>query len=225
MRSHVRWSSRNIRELEGRAHPCHRLRVADRPAAQRPSSCARPWHDLSGDPRAVTVADIQAVVAGGLRAVTVGRQSARRAARSSTCGPRQGRDVTSPGSSPDQFAPAHRRRLLPRPHDRAVRRASRRGRRIREDRLEYNLVQEPDHAHPPAALSVPPARSGHGTAHACSIRCRYASSRFSIAADPGRESGQFRHRPPLIFASPAGQARWLSVLMTSARNGSGGPAL
>jgi chromosomal replication initiator protein len=127
----------NIRELEGALTRV----VAYASLTGRPITAElvrETLHDLSGDPRAVTVADIQAVVAEAFGVSVADIRSARRSQQ--YVRPRQivmylARELTD-SSLPrigDGFCRDHTTVLY------AVRRVTE---RIREDRLEYNLVQD-----------------------------------------------------------------------------------
>jgi chromosomal replication initiator protein len=127
----------NIRELEGALTRV----VAYASLTGRPITAElvrETLHDLSGDPRAVTVADIQAVVAEAFGVSVADIRSARRSQQ--YVRPRQiamylARELTD-SSLPrigDGFCRDHTTVLY------AVRRVAE---RIREDRLEYNLVQD-----------------------------------------------------------------------------------
>jgi chromosomal replication initiator protein len=127
----------NIRELEGALTRV----IAYASLTGRPITAElvrETLHDLSGDPRAVTVADIQAVVAEAFGVSVADIRSARRSQQ--YVRPRQiamylARELTD-SSLPrigDGFCRDHTTVLY------AVRRVAE---RIREDRLEYNLVQD-----------------------------------------------------------------------------------
>jgi chromosomal replication initiator protein len=127
----------NIRELEGALTRV----IAYASLTGRPITAElvrETLHDLSGDPRAVTVADIQAVVAEAFGVSVAEIRSARRSQQ--YVRPRQiamylARELTD-SSLPrigDGFCRDHTTVLY------AVRRVTE---RIREDRLEYNLVQD-----------------------------------------------------------------------------------
>ena len=127
----------NIRELEGALTRV----IAYASLTGRPITAElvrETLHDLSGDPRAVTVADIQAVVAEAFGVSVADIRSARRSQQ--YVRPRQiamylARELTD-ASLPrigDGFCRDHTTVLY------AVRRVAE---RIREDRLEYNLVQD-----------------------------------------------------------------------------------
>jgi chromosomal replication initiator protein len=127
----------NIRELEGALTRV----VAYASLTGRPITAElvrETLHDLSGDPRAVTVSDIQAVVAEAFGVSVADIRSARRSQQ--YVRPRQiamylARELTD-SSLPrigDGFCRDHTTVLY------AVRRVAE---RIREDRLEYNLVQD-----------------------------------------------------------------------------------
>jgi chromosomal replication initiator protein len=127
----------NIRELEGALTRV----IAYASLTGRPITAElvrETLHDLSGDPRAVTVADIQAVVAEAFGVSVADIRSARRSQQ--YVRPRQiamylARELTD-SSLPrigDGFCRDHTTVLY------AVRRVTE---RIREDRLEYNLVQD-----------------------------------------------------------------------------------
>jgi chromosomal replication initiator protein len=127
----------NIRELEGALTRV----IAYASLTGRPITAElvrETLHDLSGDPRAVTVADIQAVVAEAFGVTVADIRSARRSQQ--YVRPRQvamylARELTDQ-SLPrigDGFCRDHTTVLY------AVRRVAE---RIREDRLEYNLVQD-----------------------------------------------------------------------------------
>jgi chromosomal replication initiator protein len=127
----------NIRELEGALTRV----VAYASLTGRPITAElvrETLHDLSGDPRAVTVADIQAVVAESFGVSVADIRSPRRSQQ--YVRPRQiamylARELTD-SSLPrigDGFCRDHTTVLY------AIRRVTE---RIREDRLEYNLVQE-----------------------------------------------------------------------------------
>jgi chromosomal replication initiator protein len=127
----------NIRELEGALTRV----IAYASLTGRPITAElvrETLHDLSGDPRAVTVADIQAVVGEAFGVSVADIRSARRSQQ--YVRPRQiamylARELTDQ-SLPrigDGFCRDHTTVLY------AVRRVTE---RIREDRLEYNLVQD-----------------------------------------------------------------------------------
>jgi chromosomal replication initiator protein len=127
----------NIRELEGALTRV----IAYASLTGRPITAElvrETLHDLSGDPRAVTVADIQAVVGEAFGVSVADIRSARRSQQ--YVRPRQiamylARELTDQ-SLPrigDGFCRDHTTVLY------AVRRVAE---RIREDRLEYNLVQD-----------------------------------------------------------------------------------
>jgi chromosomal replication initiator protein len=127
----------NIRELEGALTRV----IAYASLTGRPITAElvrETLHDLSGDPKAVTVADIQAVVAEAFGVTVADIRSARRSQQ--YVRPRQiamylARELTDQ-SLPrigDGFCRDHTTVLY------AVRRVTE---RIREDRLEYNLVQD-----------------------------------------------------------------------------------
>jgi chromosomal replication initiator protein len=127
----------NIRELEGALTRV----IAYASLTGRPITAElvrETLHDLSGDPRAVTVADIQAVVGEAFGVTVAEIRSARRSQQ--YVRPRQiamylARELTDQ-SLPrigDGFCRDHTTVLY------AVRRVTE---RIREDRLEYNLVQD-----------------------------------------------------------------------------------
>jgi chromosomal replication initiator protein len=127
----------NIRELEGAlTRVIAYASLTGRPIT--PELVRETLHDLSGDPRAVTVGDIQAVVGEAFGVTVAEIRSARRSQQ--YVRPRQiamylARELTDQ-SLPrigDGFSRDHTTVLY------AVRRVAE---RIREDRLEYNLVQD-----------------------------------------------------------------------------------